>query len=388
MKRFLAIAVLSLATAALFADETAEIYRTLYLQAEGIQQKYAAVLNLVALNDKATAPILASALEELLLAQKAYSSRTDLDVYGQTVRLLAKAIGGYKYAPAAPFLWDVVQQVPDPLAEAEAMMALGEMRDLDYVEPIAGKLRDLNLKPTVDTDAGEKLAYGAIIALDKFKDVRGFSPVFFAADAWYSQLVRSQAARSLPNISADPTDPIKEILATEASAERKLRALQAEAASKAQDGRKIETAVLALNLGHLKMPRDKEEAKTLTELRKLALRSLVAYKASGPDPVDGCASSYEKGFDDEERLLALQALGINGSDRSATVLRDIILGLNVDQQAGVADETRNRMARAAIANTAVSKNKIVRPALLAVSANDKWSNGIILAAQNALKAIP
>jgi hypothetical protein len=159
-------------------------------------------------------------------------------------------------------------------------------------------------------------------------------------------------------------------------------------ASKAKDGRKIEAAVLALNLGHLKMPRDKNEAKTLSELRKLALRSLVAYKASGPDPVDGCGSSYAKGFDDEERLLALQALGANGSDQSATALRDIILALNVDQQAGVADDTRNRMARAAIANTVVAKNKIVRPALLAVSVNDKWSNGIILAAQNALKAMP
>ena len=173
-----------------------------------------------------------------------------------------------------------------------------------------------------------------------------------------------------------------------ASPARKLRALKAEVASKAKDERKIETAILALNLGHLKMPRDKDEAKILSELRKLALRSLVAYKASGPDPVDGCGSSYSKGFDDEERLLALSALGANGSDQSATVLRDIILQLNADQQAGIADETRNRMARAAIENTAVAKNKIVRPALLAVSIDDKWSGGIILAAKNALKAIP
>jgi hypothetical protein len=387
MKRLLAIAVLALATAACFADETAEIYRMLYKQAVGIQQKYSAVLNIVALNDKATAPILASALEELLLEQKSYSMRTDLDVYGQTIGLVAKALGSYKYAPAAPFLWDAVQQVRDPLAAAEAMTAIGEMRDLAYVERIALKLRDLNLRPAADTDAGEKLAYGAIIALDKLKDLRGFSPVFFASDAWYSQRVRSQALQSLPNISDDPTDPIKEILAVEDSPERKLRALQAEVASKAKEGRKIETAVLALNLGHLKNPRDKNEAKLLSELRKLALRSLVAYKASGPDPVDGCGASYAKGFDDEERLLALQALGANASDQSATALRDIIIALNADQQAGIADETRNRMAKAAIENTAVTKNKIVRPALQMVAANDKWSGGIILAAQTALKAI-
>jgi hypothetical protein len=387
MKRFFACIALTLAAAVCFAAETAEIYQTLYKQAEGLQQKYAAILNLVALNDKTTAPVLSSALEELLLAQKAYKSPVDNTLYGQTLRVLAQALGDYKYSAAAPSLWDVVQQVPDPLADAEAMMAIGKMRDLDYVERIADKLRDLNLQPTEDSDAGEKLAYGAIVALDKFKDVRGFSPVFFASDAWYSQRVREQAAQSLLDISADPTDPIKVILGTEDSPARKLRALQAEVASNAKDGSKVEVAILALNLGHLKAPRDKVEAKLLSDMRKLALRSLVAYKATGADPVDGCGLSYAKGFDDEERLLALQALGANGSDQSATALRDIIQRLNADQQAGVADETRNRMAKAAIENTAVSKNKIVSPALLAVSIDDKWSDGIVHAAQDALKAI-
>jgi hypothetical protein len=387
MKRFFACAVLALAAAACFADETAEIYQTLYKQAEGLQQKYAAVLNIVALNDKGTAPVLASALEELLFEQKSYSAPSDAELYGRILRVLSQALGDYKYSAAASSLWDVVQQVPDPLADAEAMMALGKMRALDYVERVAEKLRNLNLQPTADSDAGEKLAYGAIMALDKFKDPRGFAPVFFAADAWYSQRVRQQAAQSLLSISEDPTDPIKVIIGTEDSPARKLRALQAEVESKAKGASKIEAAILALNLGHLEAPGDKAEARLLSDLRKLALRSLVAYKATGADPVDGCRSSFARGFDDEERLLALQALGANVSDPSATVLRDIILQLNADQQAGITDETRNRMAKAAIENAGASKNKILKPALLAVSIDDKWSGGILLATQDALKAM-
>ena len=95
----------------------------------------------------------------------------DQELYGRTVRILAQALGDYKYADAAPFLWDAAQPVPDPLARAEAIMALGKMRALDYVERIALMLRDLNLQPTADRDAGEKLAYAAIVALDKFKDL-------------------------------------------------------------------------------------------------------------------------------------------------------------------------------------------------------------------------
>jgi hypothetical protein len=388
MMRPFAIVVLALAVSAgVHADETTEIYQMLFKQADGLQQKYAAAVNLVGLNDKATAPILASALEELLLVQQGYSSLVDQELYGQTIRVLSQALGSYKYSPAAPFLWDVAQAVPDVLARAEAIMALGRMRALDYAERIAGKLRDLNLQPTEDRDAGEKLAYACIVSLDKLKDLRGFSPVFFAADAWYSQRVRQQAALALPNISEDPTDPIVEILGSE-SPERKLRALQAETASKAAPARKIAAAALALDLGHSKAPRDRAEAKVFADLRKLALRSLVAYKAKGADAVDGCSSSYAKGADDEERLLALTALGANGEDAAATALRGIILQLNEDQKAGLTDETRNRMAKAAIENAGIAKNKLLKPALLAVSMNVKWSGSVTLAAQAALKAMP
>ncbi len=388
MKRFFAFAILVLVLAASsFADETTEIYQMLYKQAVGLQQKYLAAVNLVGLEDKATAPILTDALQELLLAQSTYSLPSDQDLYGRILRILAQALGDYKYIPAAPFLWDVQRNVPDALARGEAMIAIGKMRALDYVERVALVLRNLNMTPPADPDSGEKVAYSTIIALEKFKDVRGFAPVFFATDAWYSQRVREQAVKSLPGICDDPTDPIKEIMGLETPA-RRLRALQAEADSKAAESRKIEAAVFALNLGHRKVPIDKGEAKIFCDFRKLALRMMIAYKAVGPDPVDGCSASYERGFDDEERLLALQALGANGSDPASVALRDIIAKLNDNQKDGVADETRNRMAKAAVENCAIAKNKILRPVLLLVAQNTTWSNGIILAAQIAVKAMP
>lgn len=388
MKRIFAIALLSSALVLCWADETTEIYRNLYAQAEGLQQKYAAVINLVSLNDKSTAPIIASALEELLLQQQSYSSRTDADLYGRTIIALARSLGDYKYAPSAPFLWDAVQQVPDPLAKAEALMAIGKMRDLEYAERISLMLRDLNLQPPADKDDGEKVAYGAIVALGKLKDPRGFSPVFFAVDSWYSLRVRQQAAQVLPEIADDPTDSIKAILGSEPAPERRIRALSAENASKAPAARKVETAILALNLGHLESPRDQNAARGLADMRKLALRILIAGKTTGADPVDGCLSSFSKGYDDEERLLGLSALGNNASDQAATALRDIILRMNQDQKAGITDDTRFRMAKAAMENAGISKNGLLKPALLAVTMNDSWSSGVLNAARAALKAMP
>ena len=388
MKRLIPLIVLlALGSALAFADETTEVYRRLYLEAQGLSQKYAAALNLVQLRDASVAPILSDALTELISTQKNYTTPTDRDLYSKIIRVLAQALGEDKYLDAAPSLWDAVQQVPDPLVQAEALMALGSMRALDYAERISLLLRDLDLKPTVDPDYGEKVAYGAIIALEKLKDVRGFSPVFFASVGWYSVRVRQLAANALPNIASDPTDPIAEILRNE-SADRKTLALNAEIASQAPPERKIQTAVLALNLGHEKLPGDRVEARSFADLRKASLRALIALRAQGDAPVSGCVNSYSKGFDDEERLLALAALGANGTDPAAIALRDIILQLNADQQSGITDDTRNRMARAAIENAALTKNKLLKPALQSVAANDKWSGSVILAAQNALKALP
>jgi HEAT repeat protein len=389
MKRIISLAVALLLSGVIFAwaNEETEVYRQIYLGAEGLQQKYAAALNLIELKDRSIAPVLSEALEELLRTQNSYLEPQEKELYGRAVRMLAIALGDFKYNEAAPFLWDVVQQVSDPLAKSEAIMALGKMRATEYAERLALMLRNFDIAPGPDSSSDEKVAYGCIIALEKLKDQRGFMPVFYSMDAWYTQRVRQQAERSLPNIVADPTDSIMELLRNE-TAERKVSALKQNAISQAAPERKIAAALLGLTVGQANMPRDRNEAKLLSDLRKLAMRSLISFKASGDDPVTPLIAAYNNGFDDEERLVALQALGANGGDGAATALRDIILKLDRDQKSGISDETRNRMAKAAVENAGATKNRIVRPALLAVVSNDRWSGGIILAAQLAVKAIP
>ncbi len=389
MKRLicLAVAILAVSTTGLWADEETEVYRQIYLGAEGLQQKYAAALNLIELKDRSVAPVLSEALGELMRTQNNYLEPSEKEAFARTVRMLAVALGDYKYDDAAPFLWTLVQQVREPLARADALIALGKMRATAYAERIALMLRNFDIAPGPDKEADEKVAYGCIIALEKLKDPRGFMPVFYATDAWYTQRVRQQAERSLPNITADPTDAIMELIRNETS-ERKIAALKQNAISQAGQDRKIQAAMLALSTGHLNLARDRTEAKNLGDLRKLALRSLMAFKATGPEEVDLALKSFNDGFDDEERLLGLQALGLNGTDTAATALRDLILKMDRDQKAGITDEVRNRMAKAAIENAAITKNRILRPALLAIVSNDKWSGGVLLAAQNAIKAIP
>ncbi|MEI6874593.1 MAG: hypothetical protein WCL50_05615 [Spirochaetota bacterium] len=379
--------VASIGAPALFADEMTEVYRMIYLESDSLQEKYNAAQNLIALDDRSIAPVLAEAFEELIRTQSNFKDASEKALFSQTVRLLAAALGQYKYTDSARFLWDAVDQVSEPLAKAEALIAIGRMRALDYAERISLMLRNLNLTPTADTDSGEKIAYGCIIALEKLKDVQGFSPVFFATDAWYSQRIKQQATRSLPNITSDPTDPVKELIANEDTV-RKIKALQLELGSPASTARKIETATLALSLGHLKADANKRvEAKTFCDLRKLALKGLITLKATNADAVNPENTSYMNGFDDEERLLGIQALGVNGSDGAATALSELLKKLNEDAKSGISDDMKVRLTEAGISAAALTRNPIVRPVLVMIANNNKMSGRVVNAANAAIKAL-
>jgi hypothetical protein len=79
-----------------------------------------------------------------------------------------------------------------------------------------------------------------------------------------------------------------------------------------------------------------------------------------------------------------------GADRtaaSARALRDIILDLNSAQLAGVVDETRNSLMRAALQNAAINANKELAPAIQTVLINSGWSGGVLALASAAQKAL-
>lgn len=369
------------------ADEMTFIYRRIYAGADTLRQKEAAVLAIAAQNDPEAAPVLEIILEDLLkTGPNVRLGTSDREIWNRLVRLTVGKLGTYRYVEAAPFAWDATVQSVDPLTRAEALMALGNMRALEYAEKISVVLRNLNFEPPTDREAGEKVAYGAILALEKLRDPVGFAPVFFASEGWYTQRIRDQALRSLPNIADDPTEPVRKILAEEAPA-RKVKALDFQLASKAPDEKKIELARMALDQGFSITPRDRAEGKLLRDLRVRALQGMIRLKAGGGASTARLRESYRLG-DVDERLLSLQALGVDASDESAKALSDILLDLDANQKAGLSDETRNRLVMAAIQYAGATKNRAVRAALTAISLNEKWSNSIIRAAQDALKVLP
>lgn len=371
------------------ANDAARVLGFILMSAETIEQQYAATLSLVSYNNPAGAEYVSDSLEKALEARSTIRPGVQMESYERLLRLQAKALGDWRYANAARSLWRLVEESTEPLTRAEAMIALGAIRAVEYGERIALLLRDLNARPTASADAGEKLAFGAILALERMRFAGGFQAVFFAIDAWYSRRIKDQAERSLPLILDDPSNDLLSILRLESNP-RRLRALQFALRSALPAARKLDIAAYALTIGLTNVPQDRIEYATVANMRKLALNALVDLGDRSGNSASDLAEAYrlaERNNDIDERLLVLRAMGADRSTASARELAAIITRLNEDQKAGRVNEERNRLMQAALQNAAVSANRELFTALQLVRINEGWSNTIIRLANQALQTL-
>jgi hypothetical protein len=116
------------------------------------------------------------------------------------------------------------------------------------------------------------------------------------------------------------------------------------------------------------------------------MNALASTASAGVSTAADVAEAYRIAATDE-RLMALKALGADKSGPAAVVLRDIILALNADQKAGLVDETRNTLMRAALQNATRNAGKELAPAIQSVLLNDGWSSGILSLASAAQAAL-
>ena len=143
---------------------------------------------------------------------------------------------------------------------------------------------------------------------------------------------------------------------------------------------------MALARGIASLPRFKTEANQLSELRVMAMNALAAMGPGDGSLASNFTEAYRIGPTDE-RLVALKAMGADRTAPSALALRDIILDLNSAQLAGVVDETRNALMRAALQNAAINASKELAPAIQTVLINSGWSGGVLTLASAAQKAL-
>jgi hypothetical protein len=397
MKKVLMVLLLMCFVSALVfsGSEEIDVYRYLYRNSEKNIDQLDILQNMAEAKLTGAGEFYAWALRQLVLRYKNIISSKDRDATtekyaaDEQAKILAALLGAEKYTPAAADLWFVADAFTDPLAKAEALMALGRIRATGYLPHVIRVLDNLNLTPTKDPDDGGRIAFGAIISLEKYQDPSGYLSVFLASVGWYPQRIKNQAAKSLPFIAKDPSPFMLNLLKSGANYDNptKLIALQTIEKTTTVDVRsKAEVAVAALAEGHRAVGNNVQQKTILADMRKLAMDMIRRYRSDDPAIYVLMRRSYtNRDSDIQEKMAAINAIAAQKTDDAAELLSEFLTTLNARYSTLNQEETQ--LIRVLIPALGVTGRPKARTALTQVTKLD-YANGIKTLANQALNQIP
>jgi hypothetical protein len=389
MKKLMVLLILmaAVATAGFSATEEVQVYEFLYNASPTHSGQLDILQNMAESRLSGAGEFYAKALRKLVSEYKNIRDVTEKNAADEQAMLLSALLGAEKYTQAAADLWLVVDGFAAPLVKAEGLMALGKIRAITYLPQVIRVLESTNAAPTVDRLNGERIAFGAIIALEKYQDPTGYLPVFLASIGWYSERIKSQAAKSLPFIAQDPTAYMLQVVRGSGyDYPTKYSALRTIEASKVSNQNKASVAVAALTEGWRASTNDVQLRSTLAEMRKMAIGMINRYKTSDEAVYPLLERSYTQGVDTQEKLSAIAALASQGTEESAKRLSSFLMDLNAKRVSGNIRPEDEQMVRAVIPAIGQTGQSVGRTALNQVGASN-WTPAVVALANNALKQL-
>jgi len=384
------ILIIMAAALSFAASEEVQVYEYLYNAAPTNAGQLDILQNMVESRLTGAGEFYAKALRKLVSEYKNIRDVTQKNAADEQAMLLSALLGAEKYTQAASDLWLVVDGFSAPLVKAEALMALGKIRATNYLPQVIRVLESLNTSPTADRLNGERIAFGAIIALEKYQDPSGYLPVFFASTGWYSDRIKSQASKSLPLISQEPAPFMMQVVKGAGyDYPTKYSALKTIEAAKVSNQDKVDIAVAALAEGWRSSTSDAHLRNTLADMRKMAIGMINRYKTEDEAVYPLLERCYTQGYDTQEKLSAIAALASLGSDESARRLAKYLTDLNEKRRINNIRQEDEQMVRAiipALGQTGRSNVVEGRAALTAVAASN-WTPAVVALANNAIRTL-
>jgi hypothetical protein len=306
-------------------------------------------------------------------------------------RNLARLLGDAEIKSAAGNLWRLEQTLSDPMAKAEALIALGKMKAVEFVPHVIQVLQDLNRgRASRNNPDLERIAYGAIVALENYADPRGYLPVYFASAGWYSNSVKSQARSSLPKILEDPSEQLTAVFANpDYQFSDKFMVLQSidTGASISNDTKSAAAVKAFAETWQSAAAAVGAQGEVVKSIRKLCIAMLRRYGTGDAQAYPLLENSYRRGADEEEKLGAIATLSALSSDDSVRLLSSFLRDINEKLRLGNITQADERLVRAVIPALGATRSNNAVPALLEVQARD-WTNAVKRLAADALKNIP
>jgi hypothetical protein len=391
MKRFFCFAFLAVIAVVLGISQDLATYTYLYNGAETISDQLSILQQVEEANLSDSEEFFAAALSRLLMEYPNTQVTLERNAADVTARFLARVLGDKKYTAAGGNLWRVVEVFSNPLVKADALIALGKADAVNYAPQVLQTLQDLNARPVPDREGGERIAYGAILALENYQSLsdellkEAVITVYLASTAWYSLRVQNQAKASLKVISQDPAEPYTSVLrGSSYSYESKYQALQDLAANAdASAGVKSTVAVTALTEGWRLSTNDLRSRAVLTNIRKLAIRMINQHHTEDSVVYSLLERSYRQGTDTQEKLDTVAALASLATDEAVGLLSSFLMIINGKLQSNSVTSDDQQMVRALIPAIGATGNSQGRPAISVVLSLN-WNDAVKRLANEAL----
>jgi hypothetical protein len=312
---------------------------------------------------------------------------------------LASLVGDEKYSPAAVDLWAIEQASSAPQVKAEALISLGKLRAVEFLPQVVRELQNLNNAPPSGRDEADskgRIAIGAIIALEKYRDPSGYLPVFFMSVGVYPDRVKAQAARTLTVILEDPSEILTNQVIKSAiyAPSVKFQALQTiENANVAGESKSV-AAVASLSEGWRAATNDIRQRTEIGRMRKVSMDMIRRYGSTDPAVYPLIKRSYEEGLDEEEKLNAIAVLSSLATEDAVRLLTSFLMSINGKLQSGTNNRTDETMIRAIIpaignaaANISGQGRESAKATLRSVN-NLSWTGAVKTLANDALQKLP
>jgi hypothetical protein len=306
---------------------------------------------------------------------------------------LATLLGDEKHLKAADDLWRAVGAFSAPHVKAESLISLGKLRAAAYLDPIVRVLSDLNAAPPrgrEEADSKGIVARGAIIALEKYRDEKGYLPIFLMSVGSYPERIKELARSTLPVILEDPSQLLTEqvIKSSSYAPDIKFIALQTIEGANASDTSKAAAAVAAFSEGWRQTTNDVRQRGQISQMRKTCIDMIRRYKTTDPAVYPLLERSYKEGLDEKEKLDSIQCLGALATEDSAKLLNTSLMVIIGKLQSGAITRSENDLIRAIIGAIGSVGDPSGRAPLRALISLDSVTNAVKQLANDVLAKLP
>jgi hypothetical protein len=373
------------------ADAVSDSWTRVYRRASTLEQRYQIMQSIVVLDNPDLIPLLTDSLGALLDVREPRTANEQMQ-WDSLTRSIVVELGDLGAKDAGPAIYRVVAEAKSSLVRSDAMLSLGRVGATAYADEIALLLRNLVLLPGTLVEADEALAYGSIVALEALHQEVGYSPVFAASHARFSDWITRLAAASLPKMLSDPTNVLERIVCQEQDSALGIQALRLGIRSEAPAAAKARLATTTLEQG---LFRTADPAVKAAGLRLLRLEALVALASLGNEGVALPAGVVQLGErvlardpDLAERLAAVDTLQAEGSDDAALALTAYLVRWNNRQESGLsAPPDQIRVVTAVVQALGTLGSASAFPELVRTQTIHTWQTSVIREANAAAQAL-